>query len=87
MYDIVIHKGMIEDFMKNSAVTIRIPKDTKDELEGLAHDENIPVSDLIRESLDHFLAVKRFRQMRKKVLPFAEAQGLLTDEDVFKAIS
>jgi len=25
--------------------------------------------------------------LRKKVLPFAEAEGLLTDEDIFKLIS
>lgn len=29
----------------------------------------------------------RVQQLRKKVLPFAEAQGLLADEDIFKAIS
>ena len=73
--------------MKNSAVTIRIPKKMKEELETLSHEENIAISDLIRESLDHFLAVRRFRHLRNKTLPFAEAQGLLTDEDIFKAIS
>ena len=73
--------------MKNSALTIRLPKETKKELEGLAKEENIAVSDLIRESLEYFLAVKRFRQLRRRTLPFAEAQGLLTDEDIFKAIS
>ena len=28
-----------------------------------------------------------FDQMRRRVPPFAEAQGLLTDEDVFKIVS
>lgn len=73
--------------MKNSALTIRLPKEIKRELESLAKDEGIAVSDLIRESLDHFLGVKKFRQLRRKILPFAEAQGLLTDEDIFKDIS
>ncbi|MGK5089245.1 ribbon-helix-helix domain-containing protein [Bdellovibrionota bacterium FG-2] len=74
--------------MKNSAVTIRIPNDMKKELEDLAEEENISVSDLVRESLNHFLAVKRFRQIRSKVLPFAaESQGLLTDEEIFKTVS
>jgi hypothetical protein len=31
--------------------------------------------------------VNRFRELRRKVLPFAEAQGLVTDEDVFRAVS
>jgi len=73
--------------MKNSALTIRLPREIKKELESLAKDEGIAISDIIRESLDRFLAVKKFRQLRKKILPFAEAQGLLTDEDVFKIIS
>jgi len=31
--------------------------------------------------------VQRFRNIRRKVLPFAEAQGFVTDEDVLKALS
>jgi hypothetical protein len=44
------------------------------------------MSDLVRESLRKSIAVHQFRQLRNKALPFAEAQGLLTDEDVFKMI-
>jgi hypothetical protein len=33
------------------------------------------------------VAVSRFRELRKKALPFAEAQGLVTYEDVFRALS
>jgi hypothetical protein len=43
-------------------------------------------SDLVRESIRRYAAVYRFRQLRKRVLPFAEAQGLLTDEDVFESL-
>ena len=39
------------------------------------------------ESLRRYVAVEKFRAVRKKILPFAEAQGLLSDEDVFKALS
>ena len=49
--------------------------------------QNKPVSDVVRESIRRYVAVERFRALRRKVLPFAEAQGFLTDEDVFKAIS
>ena len=41
----------------------------------------------MRDSLKRHLAVERFRALRGKVLPFAEAEGFLADEDVFKAIS
>lgn len=73
--------------MKSRVVTIRLPQEMKEDLESFSRAENIPISDLIRESLGFFLAVKRFRQLRRKTLPFAELQGILTDEDVFKAIS
>ena len=73
--------------MKSNAITIRIPDEMKKDLAALAKKERIPLSDLIRESLNLYLAVKRFRQLRGATLPFAEAQGLLTDEDVFQLIS
>jgi hypothetical protein len=31
--------------------------------------------------------VARFRELRKKTLPFAESQGLVTDEDVYRLLS
>jgi metal-responsive CopG/Arc/MetJ family transcriptional regulator len=49
--------------------------------------EKTSKSEIIRDAVARYLASKRFQQLRKKVLPFAEAQGLITDEDVFKAIS
>jgi len=68
-------------------ITVRLPEKLQKELEIAAKKERTSKSDLIRDAVSRYLAVKRFRQLRRKVLPFAEAQGLLTDEDVFKAIS
>lgn len=70
-----------------TTLTIRLPDDLRRQLDKLSRDENKPVSDIVRESLRRYVAVERFRAIRKKILPFAEAQGLLTDEDVFKALS
>lgn len=52
---------------------IRILKKSRKQL-----GEKLQVSDL---------AVKRFRKLRNKVLPFAKARGILTDKDVFSEIS
>ena len=68
-------------------ITIRIPDELKRELVELSKNENKPVSDLVRESLSRYVAIQRFRNLRNTVLPFAEAQGILTDEDVFSLIS
>ena len=68
-------------------ITIRLPDELRSDLQRLSQEQNKPVSDLVRESIRRYVAVEKFRALRKKVLPFAEAQGFLTDEDVFRAIS
>lgn len=68
-------------------LTIRLPELMQHELDELAQEERLPKSDIIRDALSHYLAVRRFRRLRTQVLPFAEAQGLLTDKDIFRAIS
>ena len=70
-----------------ATLTVRIPDGLKEELEEISAAERTAVSDLVRESIERYLAVRKFRKLRKRVLPFAEAQGLLLDEDVFKLIS
>ena len=44
-------------------------------------------SDLIRDALRRQLALVRFEQARRGLLPMAEAKGVLTDEDVFALVS
>ena len=70
-----------------STITIRLPKKLEEELYIIAKTEKTSRSEIIRKALARYIALKRFQQLRKKVLPFAEAEGLLTDEDIFKAIS
>jgi predicted transcriptional regulator len=57
------------------------------ELEKLSRAEQRAVSDIVRESIRRYVAIEKFRALRKKALPFAEAKRFLTDEDIFKAIS
>jgi predicted transcriptional regulator len=68
-------------------VTIRIPKALRKDLESFCRQQQRPASAVVRESLRRYLALEKFRALRRKALPFAKAQGLLTDEDVFKAVS
>jgi predicted transcriptional regulator len=70
-----------------NTLTIRIPDSLRSEPQEISSRRNMPVSDLVRESLRRYVAIEQFRSLRKRVLPFAEAQGLLTDEDVFRAMS
>jgi len=68
-------------------ITIRLPEKLQRDLEKVVKAEKASKSEVIRDALERYISLKRFQQLRKKVLPFAEAEGLITDEDVFKAIS
>jgi predicted transcriptional regulator len=70
-----------------TTLTIRLPKALRSELDAISREEKKAVSDIVRESLRRYIAIEKFRAVRKKILPFAEAQGLLTDDDIFKALS
>ncbi len=69
-----------------NTLTIRLPEDLKDDLQKLSEEKRKPVSDIVRESIRRYVAIEKFRALRKRALPFAEAQGFLTDEDVFKVL-
>jgi metal-responsive CopG/Arc/MetJ family transcriptional regulator len=68
-------------------ITIRLPEKLQKELESVVKAEKTSKSEIIRDAVARYLAVKRFQQLRNQVLPFAEARGLLTDEDIFKTVS
>ena len=70
-----------------STLTLRIPDDLKEQLEELSRQMQRPTSELVRESLRRFLVTEQLRAIRRVTVPLAEAQGFLTDEDVFKAVS
>lgn len=72
--------------MENT-ITVRLPKKLEKELDSIVKAEKTSRSEIIREAIARYVALKRFQKLRKKVLPFSEAEGLLTDEDIFKAIS
>jgi len=70
-----------------SNLTVRIPQELKKQLQRLCEQQDRPLSDVVRDSLRRYIAAERFRALRRKTMPFAEARGFLADEDVFEAIS
>jgi len=71
--------------MKN--LNVRIPDELRRELDRLSAEQRRPASDLVRESVRRYRIAERLAALRRKTLLLAEAQGFLTDEDVFKAVS
>jgi metal-responsive CopG/Arc/MetJ family transcriptional regulator len=68
-------------------VTISLPKAVRREIDRIAKAEGVSRSDVLRQSLEDFLFVRRFRQLRQRMMASAQAQGIYTDEDVFTRVS
>jgi predicted transcriptional regulator len=73
--------------MKQGAVMVRLDDDLEPLLDEVCRRSGRTRSEVIREALRRHLAQLRFEQLRRRVMPFAEARGYLTDEDVFNKVS
>ncbi len=73
--------------MKTTALTIRLDPALERQLKRLARRTGRSRSDLVREALRRQLALAELDDLRQRIMPFAEAKGYLTDEDVFRNVS
>jgi len=71
----------------DTTLNVRIPADLKRQLDALSRRQHRPSSELVRESLRRYIASEQLAALRKTTVPLAEAQGFITDEDIFKAVS
>ena len=71
----------------SKSVTIRLDPSVAELLDRLAEQSGRTRSDIVREALQRQLSLFQFEHLRRKILPFAEARGYLTDEDVAKDVS
>jgi len=72
--------------MKTSTLTIRLDEDLDKLLTRAAQQSGKNRSEIAREALRRQLRISQFEALRRKIMPFAEARGYLTDEDVFREI-
>lgn len=73
--------------MKTTTLTIRLDADLDELLSEAARLTGKNRSEIAREALRRQLRISRFEALRRRVMPFAEARGYLTDEDVFRDVS
>ena len=69
------------------AVTISLPAPLSAKLDALCHDEGMSRSEIVRDALARYLALREYREIRAGLLVEAEAKGIITDEDVFNLVS
>ena len=70
-----------------ATLTIRIDDRLDAELRDVAARTGTGKSAFVRKAVRRQLAIARLEQLRRGVVPFAEAHGWLTDEDVFDEVS
>jgi len=73
--------------MKTASLTIRLDKSLEALLRKASRVTGRSRSDVARDALRRQLSLLEFESLRKRIMPFAEASGFLTDEDVFDRIS
>lgn len=68
-------------------VTIRLDSKLHRELDDVCEQLGRTRSEVVRDALRRQLSLMRFEQTRRRLTPYAEARGYLTDEDVFRDVS
>lgn len=70
-----------------AVLIIRIDRDLQRILKKLSKETGRTRSAIVRDALRRQLLVAEFSRLRRKSLPYAEAAGHFTDDDIFRDIS
>ncbi|HEX9023740.1 MAG TPA: ribbon-helix-helix protein, CopG family [Geobacteraceae bacterium] len=70
-----------------AVLSVSLPEKISRELDEFAKATGRNKSDIVKESISLFLWESRFREIRKTLSSRAKKAGIVTEEDVFKAVS
>ena len=73
--------------MKTATLSIRLDNDLDRLLGKASRQAGRSRSEVARDALRRQLRLTQFEAVRRRMMPFAEARGFLTDEDVFAKLS
>ncbi len=68
-------------------LTVRLDPEMERDLDELCEQTGRSRSDIVRDALRRQLMGLRFQRHRQALIPYAEAAGYFTDEDVFRDVS
>ena len=74
-------------YMKTATLTIRLDKELEELLTKASRRTGKNRSEIAREALRRQIRLESVEELRKRIMPFAEARGYLTDEDIFREVS
>ena len=70
-----------------ATLTISLPPTLRKNVSKAAKAQHMTESEFVRDALRRRLALDRFHSLRDRAVAQAQAQGIYTDEDVFKIVS
>ena len=70
-----------------SVLSVSLPKDLSSKLDKFARSTSRTKSDIVKESINLYLWEARFRRLQKRVGTKAKKAGMVSEENVFKAVS
>ena len=70
-----------------TTLTVSLPKKMRQEIGQSARALHLTESEFVRRALQDRLWEEAFEASRRKLVPLARAQGIYTDEDVFRLVS
>jgi len=70
-----------------TVLSVSLPEKMAEELDRIASITGRNKSDIVKESLSLFLWEMKLKAVQKKLGPKAKKLGIVSEEDVFKAIS
>jgi len=73
--------------MRTATLSIRLDEDLDRLLGKASRQIGKNRSEVARDALRRQLRLTQFEAIRRRMMPFAEARGFLTDEDVFAQVS
>jgi predicted transcriptional regulator len=68
-------------------LTVRLDDDLERDLDFLCEKSGQSRSDFVRGALRREIRQAEFAALRSELMPYAEAQGWVTDDDVFRDVS
>ena len=70
-----------------SVLSISLPEKTSSELEKFAKSTGRSKSDIVKESINLYLWEAQFRKMQRRLSAKGKKRGMVSEDDVFKAVS
>jgi metal-responsive CopG/Arc/MetJ family transcriptional regulator len=70
-----------------SVLSVSLPEKTSSELDKFAKSTGRSKSDIVKESINLYLWEAQFRKMQRRLSAKAKRRGMVSEDDVFKAVS